>query len=149
MLQSFVGEGYTHVKNAFGEVDRVDYFGGATFATKENSDNQQGVSIGNYINIDIYDKIKGKFDDRVISDPLFMHEYGHTLDSRLFGISYLFVIGIPSLISAAGDGNHSIFWTERRANRHAKRYFKRYYGIDWATQKTKYYGITEENFPTY
>ena len=88
MLQSFVGEGYTHVKNAFGEVDRVDYFGGATFATKENSDNQQGVSIGNYINIDIYDKIKGKFDDRVISDPLFMHEYGHTLDSRLFGISY-------------------------------------------------------------
>jgi len=149
MLQSFVGEGYTHVKNAFGEVDRVDYFGGATFATKENSDNQQGVSIGNYINIDIYDKIKGKFDDRVISDPLFMHEYGHTLDSRLFGISYLFAIGIPSLISAAGDGNHSIFWAERRANRHAKRYFKRYYGIDWATQKTKYYGITEENFPTY
>ena len=149
MLQSFVGEGYTHVKNAFGEVDRVDYFGGATFATKENSESRFGVSIGNYINVNIDDKIKGKFDDRVISDPLFMHEYGHTLDSRLFGISYLFAIGIPSLISAAGDGNHSIFWAERRANRHAKRYFKRYYGIDWATQKTKYYGITEENFPTY
>lgn len=149
MLQSFVGEGYTHVKNAFGEVDRVDYFGGATFATKENSESRFGVSIGNYINVNIKDKIKGKFDDRVISDPLFMHEYGHTLDSRLFGISYLFAIGIPSLISAAGDGNHSIFWAERRANRHAKRYFKRYYGIDWATQKTKYYGITEENFPTY
>ena len=149
MLQSFVGEGYTHVKNAFREVDRVDYFGGATFATKENSESRFGVSIGNYINVNIKDKIKGKFDDRVISDPLFMHEYGHTLDSRLFGISYLFAIGIPSLISAAGDGNHSIFWAERRANRHAKRYFKRYYGIDWATQKTKYYGITEENFPTY
>ena len=146
MLQSFVGEGYTHVKNAFGEVDRVDYFGGATFATKENYNKRQGVSIGNYINIDIFDEIKGKFDDRVISDPLFMHEYGHTLDSRLFGISYLFVIGIPSIISAANstkveDGGvttHDFRWYEMRANRHAAKYFKKYFGVDWEKYEKEY-----------
>ena len=146
MLQSFVGEGYTHVKNAFGEVDRVDYFGGATFATKENSESSFGVSIGNYINVNIKDKIKGKFDDRVISDPLFMHEYGHTLDSRLFGISYLFVIGIPSIISAVNstlleDGGvttHDFRWYEMRANRHAAKYFKKYFGVDWEKYEKEY-----------
>ena len=30
-----------------------------------------------------------------------MHEYGHTIDGRLWGLSYLFAIGIPSIISAA------------------------------------------------
>jgi hypothetical protein len=70
--------------------------------------------------------------------PLYMHEYGHTVDSRLFGISYLFAIGIPSAISAknsesigGGLHSHDIYWTETRANRRAARYFRKYYGVDW------------------
>ncbi len=44
-----------------------------------------------------------------------MHEYGHTFDSQIFGWSYLLAIGIPSITGAE--------WTERRADRHAERYF--------------------------
>ena len=53
-----------------------------------------------------------------------MHEYGHISDSRIFGLGYLFGIGIPSAAGAE--------WTERRANRHAARYFERApFGVDW------------------
>jgi RHS repeat-associated protein len=150
MLQSLIGQGYTQIQNIAGNVDRVDYFGGATFATNENADKRNGMSIGNYININIRDEITGNFDERVLSDPLYMHEYGHTVDSRIFGLSYLFAIGIPSIISAAGDGEHSTYWTEKRANRHAKNYFRKYYNIDWDTATSPYYrGIIEDNYPTY
>jgi hypothetical protein len=73
---------------------------------------------------------------------MYMHEYGHTVDSRLFGISYLFAIGIPSAISAKNSTTitgkpyktHDIYWTETRANRRAARYFRKYYGVDWTYQ---------------
>ena len=71
-----------------------------------------------------------------------MQEYGHTLDSRLFGISYLFVIGIPSIISVAnstkvedeGVTTHDFRWYEMRVNRRAAKYFK-YFGVDWKNMK--------------
>jgi hypothetical protein len=66
MLQSFIGQGYTQGRNAFGNVSRVDFFGGATFATLENSDKWDGVSLGNFININILDEISGSFDERVL-----------------------------------------------------------------------------------
>ena len=92
-----------------------------------------------------------------MSDPLFMHEYGHTFDSRIFGPSYLFAIGIPSAFSAGiseyianGLYTHDVYWTERRANKHAKRYFGKYYGIDWNTATSPYrWGTFEDNYPTY
>ncbi len=37
--QTIVGNGYSHTRNVWGAVDRVDYLGGATFATNENSKN--------------------------------------------------------------------------------------------------------------
>jgi hypothetical protein len=36
---------------------------------------------------------------------------------------------VSRIISAAGDGDHSRYWTERRANRQAKNYFEKYYNI--------------------
>lgn len=63
--------------------------------------------------------------------PMYMHEYGHTIDSRNFGITYLLAIGLPSVISAAGTGDHSIFYTERLANRHAEKYFSKWYDVEW------------------
>jgi RHS repeat-associated protein len=149
-LQTIVGNLYTQGRNIGGRVDRVDYFGGATFATKENSNKWDGVTLGNYININIPDEITGNFKDRVLSDPLYMHEFGHTFDSQLFGPSYLFAVGIPSLISASKSElikkwngeevnnplwlyTHDVFWTETRANKRAAQYFKKYYGMDWET----------------
>lgn len=137
--QSTIGHGYSQLRNTFGGTDRVDYFGGVTFSTGENRDRTNGVSIGNHININIRDEIDGSFEDRVIRDPLFMHEYGHTFQSQIWGPGYLFGIGIPSLISAATSEpipgtmltTHRVRWYERQANRFAARYFGRHYGVDW------------------
>jgi hypothetical protein len=100
------------------------------------------------INMNINDKITGNFDDYVITHPMYMHEYGHTIDSRNWGPVYLYGVGIPSLNSVSknklivkqdAQGNdlnpyqlwtHDVFWTEMRANRLAKKYFQ-YYGFDW------------------
>jgi hypothetical protein len=85
-------------------------------------------------------EIEGTFRATVLGDAFWMHEYGHTFDSQLYGLSYLFAIGIPSLRSANGSttinpvtglSSHDIFWTERRANRHAANYFGQF-GIDWS-----------------
>ena len=90
-LQTGIGYDYSMMRNFFSPVDRIDYLGGTTFVTNEDSSNQQGVSIGNYANIDIYGQIgSGSFDSFVTSTPLYMHEYGHTIDSHRYGPLYLF-----------------------------------------------------------
>lgn len=83
-------------------------------------------------------EINGDFDNYVTSYPLYMHEFGHYLDSRVWGPLFSFAVGIPSLISAGssetttlGISNHDYFWTEKRANRKAADYFGKYYGINW------------------
>jgi hypothetical protein len=125
-----------------GEVDRVDYFWGATFMTNENDPNSisgSGISLGNYININIPDEITGNFEDWVITHPLYMHEYGHYIDSRSWGVAYLPGIGVPSIFSAAGSewqynkgySTHDEYWTEMSANRRAEKYFKKYYNVYW------------------
>lgn len=136
--QSIGGHAYSQVRNAFGLVKKVDYFGGATFATDEMTRRRNGISLGNFINMNISKKMDGRFADQLISDPLFMHEYGHTFDSQIFGLFYLFGIGIPSAISAAtsklrdnGLSTHDYRWYEMRANKHAARYFGRYCDVNW------------------
>ena len=55
-------------------------------------------------------------------------------DGRLWGLSYLFAIGIPSIISAANASpisgkfadTHDYTSYEMRANRKAKRYFREF-----------------------
>ena len=157
LLQTGFGYDYSMMRNVFSPVDRVDYLGGTTFVTDENSNDQQGVSIGNYANIDIYGQIgSGSFDSFVTSTPLYMHEYGHTIDSHRYGPLYLFAIGVPSLFSAQFSpqvswtsaitgrtwttSKHRIREYEMRANRNAKDYFSRYYGVNW--------DIFEDRYPT-
>ena len=48
------------------------------------------------------------------------HEYGHVIQSRYFGLSYLFSVGIPSAIVAGEDNG---YWTEVMANRFSRDYF--------------------------
>ncbi len=105
-----------------GSVDRVDYLGGATFVTKEKG-NKGSVSLGNFINILDPSKIVGDFETYATSTGLYMHEYGHYIDSQRWGPLYLFVVGSCSIISAATSthisgkyGTHSKYWTEMRAN---------------------------------
>jgi hypothetical protein len=154
-LQTELGRTYSHGRNLLGHVDRVDYFGGVTFSTRENQSGRNGISLGNYININTDDEIEGEFENHVTSDPLYMHEFGHTFDSRSFGMSYLFFIGLPSLISAgtleqaqgeiSGVSTHDFRWYEMRANKHAAYYFGKYYGVDWYTRYRR--GTYETYYP--
>ena len=130
--QTLVGWLFTLSRALVGQVDRVDAFGGITFATKTvKAAGCKGVSLGTFVGLWdghwLVDGDKGL----VLSNQLCMHEFGHTADSQRFGPLYLLVIGLPSLINALGKGDHSKFWTETRANRFAERYFSKRYGVRW------------------
>jgi len=142
ILQSWGGYNYSQIRNIAGDVDRVDYLGGATFVTNEGAaGGAWGVSLGNYLNLNINGGIIGSFSEWVTNNPLYMHEYGHTFDSRGYGPAYLFKVGIPSARSAKrstqisgepqGVETHDFQWYEMNANRYAARYFGRYYGVNW------------------
>lgn len=131
--QTLVGWFYTLGRTLLGQVDRVDTLGGITFATKKTGKmGCMGVSLGSFVELWDGHWLNDGDKGLVLGNQLCMHEFGHTADSQRFGPFYLLVIGVPSLISALGRGDHSAFWTEIRANRHAKRYFGQRYGVDWS-----------------
>ena len=130
--QTLVGWLYTLMRALVGQVDRVDKLGGITFATKIKGEGCMGVSLGTFVNLWDGHWLRDGKEGLVLSNQLCMHEFGHTADSQRFGPLYLPVIGLPSLISAMGKGDHSKFWTELRANRHAKKYFSKRYGVKWS-----------------
>ena len=130
--QTLVGWLYTFGRALVGQVDRVDALGGITFATKTTkTPGCMGVSLGTFVELWDGHWLNDGDKGLVLANQLCMHEFGHTADSQRFGPLYLLVIGLPSLISAMGKGDHNVFWTEIRANRHAKRYFAKHYDVDW------------------
>ena len=129
--QTFVGWLYSVGRALAGQVDRVDAFGGITFVTKSGCGYGMGVSLGTFIDLWAGPWMRGEGERFILGSQLCMHEFGHTFDSQRFGWLYLLAIGLPSLVSAMGKGDHSAFWTEIRANRHAKRYFSKHYTIAW------------------
>lgn len=140
IFQTALGHTWLQLQNIFHADKRVAYCSGAVFLILQNQKKRKGVTIGTFINVFIKDKIEGDFEKAVTSGMLFMHEYGHTFDSRIYGIFFLPLIGLPSLISAAtakpvegtkGVLTHDYRWYEMSANRHAARYFKKYYSFDW------------------
>ena len=99
--QTSIGSDFSQMMNMIGEVDRVDYLGGATYSTGEGREGSEyGITIGSFIKMKINGKIEGDFTEYVLSNPLFMHEYGHYIDSQRMGLTYLINVGLPSLISA-------------------------------------------------
>ena len=151
--QTLLGYLISQIRNIFWQVERVEVFNGVAFCIKYNQNHNSGVSLGSFINVDTFNKRRDSFKEEVISEPLLMHEYGHCVDSCRFGVFYLFVIGIPSLISAIkahqvenkpkGVSTHGFTWCEIRANKNAQRYFSKYYSVDW---NAKYNGYTIETF---
>jgi hypothetical protein len=127
--QTFLGNTYSHIRNAFGYVDNVEYYGGAILVNRVNNKPNKngfieswGLTLGSYIN-------SQNIDEDFENDNLFWHEFGHTLQSRLTGPLYLFKVGIPSIVGGALDGklghSHSREWYETQANRMAYRYLKK------------------------
>ena len=129
--QTLVGWLYTVFRAFIGQVDRVDTLGGITFATKEGCSYGMGVSLGTFVDLWAGSWMQGEGASFILGNQICMHEFGHTVDSQRFGWAYLPFIGLPSLMSAMGKGNHNVFWTEVRANRHAQTYFGKHYSIAW------------------
>ena len=129
--QTLVGWLYTLGRALAGQIDRVDVLGGVTFATQSGYNYGMGVSLGTFVDLWAGPWMHGEGEGFVLGSQLCMHEFGHTTDSQRFGWAYLPFIGLPSLLSAFGKGDHNVFWTEIRANRHAKRYFSKHYAIAW------------------
>lgn len=124
--QTTIGYSYSHGRNAAGKVDEVKYFGGATFVINENAGKRNGISLGSFININIRNQYNADGKGLFGEDGLYMHEFGHYLQSQIYGVSYLPVIGLFSLTSA-GSANHNYKWYETDANKRAFRYLNKYY----------------------
>lgn len=132
-----VGLGYllAQWRNILGKVERVDTVDGVTFVTGRHWERHSyaGVSLGCFANMWVSDRIGEDFEGYARRSPfhIYGHEYGHTVDSQLWGWLYLPVVGLPSLISQALGMNpkarhrHESFWVERRADRLGEHYFER------------------------
>ena len=129
--QTFVGWLYSVVRAMVGQVDRVDTFGGITFVTKTDYKYGMGVSLGTFVDLWAGSWMLGEGEKYILANQICMHEFGHTVDSQRFGWLDQPVVGLPSRQNAKGQRDHSVFWTETRANRHAKRYFSKHYSIAW------------------
>ncbi|MDH6396284.1 hypothetical protein M2450_000315 [Dysgonomonas sp. PF1-23] len=141
--QSLIGNAWSSARNVAGYADQIKYYRGATFIIHDNSSKYDGVTLGNYINMNIrdpYDKTKyepswndNKFTP--IADNMMMHEYGHFLQSQRIGFFYLSAVGIPSLINRLGwiGGDKDRFYTEKWANNLAYHFFvgKEHGGNGW------------------
>ena len=68
--------------------------------TKWNS--KSSVSLGMFLFVTddsffYYPELQRDYDEEQFSKMLMVHEYGHTIQSLIFGPFYLFAVGIPSL----------------------------------------------------
>lgn len=139
--QNLIGHIWAQTLNTFGFIQRVDYFDGATFSTSEKQLKRSGMSLATFIYIAIDDVINVEFRQKLLADPLLMHEFGHSFDSKIYGLFYLPLIGLPSLISAArakqlkadaiNPKPHRFQTYEMRANQHAAAYFAKNYQVEW------------------
>lgn len=118
-IQTGLGHSIGQLRNTFGGIDDVDYFGGATLMNSDdNSGEMWGFTLGSFINSKNLD----------VEDEMFRHEYGHTLQGQRWGVLYPFAIGIPSAISSNFSSNekHRNRWYEKGANRYGERYYRKY-----------------------
>lgn len=122
--QTIMGNMWSHFRNYIGKVDEVRYVDGGTFVVNENASKNNGMTLGNYMNMNIKSTLKDETYMPKDGNFLFAHEYGHYLKSQEYGWGYLFNVGIPSIFSASQQSGHAYKWYERNANRRAQRFFE-------------------------
>ncbi len=126
--QTLVGYNWAQFSNYAGQVDQVDYWGGATVTSGRNW-GKTAVTLGSYI-------VGNREIAADPNNPLFQHEYGHYLQSQSMGWGYLPRVGIPSLMSADKNGNkHRYQPFEQDANRRAFLYFNEHVDGFYQTEK--------------
>lgn len=136
--QLFVGYQLAQWRVAAGRVKFVATLDGVTFIVSRHRDPHTcaGMSTGCFVHVwaprrhTLREGLDFEDYARRGADNMMRHEYGHTVDSQLWGWLYLPVVGVPSVVSQAlalvrGTGHrHETFWPERRADRLGRRYFE-------------------------
>ena len=122
--QTLLGDLVVSTANAFGKVSSVTYGYGMTVVDMNSTIG--AVTLGNYSG----GPSGYKADWR---DHLFVHEYGHYIQSQWHGPAYLFSVAIPSGLSALIDQRshtyyHRTRWFEADASYKGAEYFDKYYG---------------------
>ena len=94
-IQTLFGNGFAHIQNLKGNIDKVGYYGGRTIVrVKDDSfNNYKGVSHGHYI---FGEDISLNPNDVNHDINLFYHEYGHSYQSRTLGPQYYIKVGYYS-----------------------------------------------------
>lgn len=135
--QSIIGYLYSDISQVFRDIDGIYYYDGATFVIDKHSYGAgKGVSLGSFINIETNEDIPKDSEGRFAPylSNLYMHEYGHYLQSQEYSWGYLFSVGIPSGLNLLwGDGKedssirgvkkHNLKWYEMKADTKAHEYF--------------------------
>jgi len=115
--QTVLGFGAAHATNTLFNVNKVEYWGGAT-VIQRNDSNGGAFVLGSYIN-------GGKTIEADPNNSLFQHEYGHYLQSQAAGWGYLSRYAIPSFIDDIKNNrnDHMLSSIEQDANARAFTYF--------------------------
>ena len=130
--QTLVGYNVMEIANLAGQINKVDYWGGATVASGKNWGVGGAVTIGNFIM-----GSRGLKADP--NNSLFQHEYGHYLQSQSMGLAFLLKVGIPSLTNAMSkSGNHDFQPYEQDANRRAFIYMNKHVEGFYQTEEEYY-----------
>ena len=138
--QTLLGNTISHIKNLTGDVS-VEYYNGATLVNSTSSGNGGGMTLGSYIqgvNL-VADPLKR---------PIFAHEYGHTLQSKILGPLFIPLIAPPSFIGSGtqqvGLHDHHNEWYEVWANNLSVNYFNSIGRADVANKLQSYFPVDFE-----
>ena len=119
---SLIGNTFAHGYNLAGKIDNVTYMDGMLALSGPTGGDNSAFTLGHY-------SFGPKGYQATWKDHLFVHEYGHYMQTQLMGIFYIPVVAIPSLISASLYPNsHKDRWFEVDASRRGADYFDKYYG---------------------
>lgn len=138
--QTALGLFTAHGYNMFGSVEKVKSLYGATVLTTHNMKGTSAMTLGSFIIGN-----SGTYADP--NNATFQHEYGHYLQSQAMGWAYLSKVGIPSLCSAAGSGEHKYKPFELDANYRSFVYLNKYVPGFYKSIGDKGYGWDFKSHP--
>ena len=122
-FNSIVGNSIAHGLNYVGKVDNVTHMDGMLAISGITGFSDMAFTIGHLS----FGPNNYTADWR---DHLFVHEYGHYMQSWVMGPAYVNIVGIPSLLSAAGASTipHEFRWFETSASRLGARHMDKKHG---------------------
>lgn len=140
---TLIGHTTASTLNLFGQIDEVTELDGM-LALSSVTSGGKAFTIGHYsFGPDNY--------RATWEDHLFVHEYGHYIQSQALGSLYRSIIGVPSLISAASSDENSTVkhherWFEVSASRLGAKHFDKKYGSGAPGYNNRYQNKTEKNY---